>query len=106
MPSKEAILQYLKEKKLHEGVDTFLIDEFLYQFQLMEQAKEQVVSLGILVDVSSDPNKEVLQKNQAISIYESALKSALQICSKLGISPLDRKKLMVEKIEEKDGFFE
>lgn len=109
MTSKEKKLQkqiitLLKAKHLYEPSDDLLIDEIHFLQGIIAQAKTEINTNGIMVNVRSDPGKPMcLQTNQSVSIYRDALKSLITLCTKLGITPQERSKLKLID-NQKDGF--
>lgn len=103
--SKKGLIDFLSDRKSFENVDETVIEELLYNLELIKKAKDDINDRGIVCNVSSDPKKEVLQKNHSCSVYDSALKNVLNISRRLGLTPRDRKELEL-KVEEDDGFGE
>jgi len=101
--TRPLLISYLQEYKMIEDVDHTLIEELFFNIRLMSMAKDDINERGVLVDVSAN-NNGVMQKNQSISTYESALSNIMKISKLLGLSPKDRLELGLEKPVENDGF--
>jgi phage terminase small subunit len=110
MVSRSKIKKYLKSKKQYENIDDLLIDEIEYNQRVMAAAKKLLTNiegeLELLSNVAADPNQKSMQLNHAVGAYNNALNNILKICSKLGLSAYDRKKIGIGKEEESDGFKE
>src|SRR5688572_24698559 len=107
MNAKEKRLQkqitcLLKSKNLYEATDDMLIDELVFLQSIITQAKQEIKSHGILVNVRPDPDNPLYQMNQAVSVYRDAVKSLITICTKLGITVQERSKLKL--VERKSHF--
>ena len=94
------IVTLLKSKNLYEPSDEILIDELLFIQSVIASAKQEIATHGIMVNVRADISNPLYQVNQAVSIYQNAIKSLVTICTKLGITPQERSKL---KLIEKQG---
>lgn len=103
--TKKALTEYLQEKGLYNSVDTYLINEFYFNLQLVEETKETIEKVGSVMNISRDPEKPYYQQNPAITIYNKALKTLLDISRKLALSPYDREKLGLEMEDKEDDLF-
>jgi P27 family predicted phage terminase small subunit len=104
MQTKKKIIEYLKQNTNFDEVDSYLVDELLYNDSLMKQAKKDIKDRGIQINVSNNPDKPYFQTNQAITLYNNSLKNVLQISRKLGLSAGDRKMLDIQYDSLDDGF--
>jgi len=102
---KIALREKLKDSKILDdpSINVWL-EEMIYNATLMNEAKKNIVLEGIIVDVSAD-GRGSMQKNQAISVYDSALKNFMAISRRIGLSPRDAKEIGIV-IKEKDAFAE
>lgn len=95
---KKSILEFCDE---NEDIDEHLIDELVYNYFLADSAKQNIETHGVLVNVVRDPDKQPLyQSNQAIAIYNNALKNITMLLTKLALTPQERKKLETTISEE------
>lgn len=97
------IKNYLKEKGQLEKVDTNLINEVAYNYQIADEAKKEISEKGLLVNVRAT-GAPLYQTNQAVSIYNQSIKNITVILTKLGITTQERSKLKLVSKEEDDGF--
>lgn len=105
MLSKKKLREYLVEKGIYNEVDEFLIDEFVFNLKLIDEAKRDISKRGIVMNIASAGNNPYFQKNISLSVMETATKTLLAISKKLALSPLDRAALKVDNVnEESDGF--
>lgn len=103
MIKKEEIIEYLNNIGIYETVDEYLVDQFIYNLEMIEQAKETLLTTGIVINIARPENNPYFQQSPAISVLNSATKNVLSISRKLALSPLDRANLKIE-IAEEDGF--
>lgn len=103
MIKKEEIIEYLEDLGLYQKVDEYLIDSFIDNLAIIEQAKTELLTTGILINIARPENNPYYQQSPAISILNSATKNVLNLSRKLALSPLDRANLKIT-IEEEDGF--
>ena len=99
---RNAIINYLKEKNIYDKVDATLIDEYIYNLHLADQAKADIAERGLQVNISKDPEKPYYQKNPSTNVYFDALKHIESISTKLSLSPAERKKLKLTTEDEGD----
>lgn len=105
MITKIKLLEYVKNLN-YQDVDEYLIDEFIYNLKLQIQAKKEIKDKGLLLNVSTNPNKPYYQQNQAISIYNSCVKNILNISKKIGLSAFDRQMLKIKVSNNIDDGFD
>lgn len=103
MVTKKKLLEYLENTDFLE-VDDYLVDELLFNQLLIKQAKKDIKDKGLLINVSSNPDKEYYQTNQAVTIYNNSLQNILKISRKLGLSAADRKIIGLSVDYNDDGF--
>lgn len=102
MISRKKLTDFLKERGLYEEVDSTLVNELFYNYELIKQAKADIKERGIMTAINSEGS--LLGQNPSIAIYQNALKSVKDISRKLGLSPRDRKELKVDGSQTDDGF--
>lgn len=97
--TKKQIIDFITSKGVQLAkADYWLIKEFQFNEKLMRDSKVEIRTHGILVNMSTKPGIESWQKNQAIAVYDQALKNLASISQKLGLSPVDRQKLINETV--------
>jgi P27 family predicted phage terminase small subunit len=103
MVTKKKLLEFLENTDFLE-VDSYLVDELLFNQLLIKQAKKDIKEKGISINVSNNPEKPYFQTNQSVTIYNNSLKNILQISRKLGLSAADRKTIGLSVDNDDDGF--
>lgn len=104
MINKEQVTQYLKDIGIYNDIDEYMVDQFIYNLQIYEQAKSELLVTGSVLNISRDPERPYYQQSPAVSIMNQATKNILNISRKLALSPLDRANLKIDSILEDDGF--
>jgi len=105
--SKKAIEDYLIQSgDFLKSVDGWLVDEMVYTIKLLHEVKKQIRQDDnkIMVDVSSDANRIVMQPSAAFASYRALIKQALEIGRQLGLGPRARKELQQKLEGPNDGF--
>tara|TARA_R110000744_G_scaffold328078_1_gene433779 strand:+ start:342 stop:713 length:372 start_codon:yes stop_codon:yes gene_type:complete len=90
---RSQITKYFKDSNTQESFDSILVDELLFQLELIADAKEEIRTKGQSINVSKDPNKPYYQVNPSIGIYQTAIKSLNSILTKLALTPQERNKI-------------
>ena len=101
---KKQIQNYLEVRKLYDSVDTMLLEEIVFNKYLADVAKQDIVDNGITVNISKTDGKEWMQTNQAVNVYQQAVKNINAIAVKLALNPQERKKLKISDAEQGDLF--
>jgi len=83
-----------------ENVDETLVETLVMAIEIRDRAFWDVAQNGVMIYV--DRRKKVKQKNHSISTFYQMAKAIQDISKKLGLSPLDRLELKIEK-PENDG---
>ena len=105
MELKEIIKQYLIDQQLWHDSDEILLDEIIFNIEMLELAKEDIRENGIQLDITRDPDKEPFyQKNRAVDVYQQALKNVQALYRQLILSPSERQKLKLELSKGADEF--
>jgi len=105
MDLKETIKGYLVEQLLWHASDEILLDEIMFNIEVLEIAKEDIRENGIQIDVTRDPDKEPFyQKNRAVDVYQQALKNVQALYRQLILSPSERQKMKLELSKGDDEF--
>lgn len=95
--TKKQIIEYLQEKNIYQDVDIMLVDELIFNLQMIKNCKKEIRDKGVLIDIArSDADREYWQQNPAISIYNKSVKNLLDITRKLSLSPVDRSALKID----------
>ena len=95
------IVRDLKNEKRFEPVDETLVETLVMAIEIRDRAMMEIIENGILMYV--DKKQTIKQKNHAISTFYQMAKTIMDISKKLGMSPLDRMELKLER-KEGDGF--
>jgi len=105
MDLKETIKQYLVDQQLWHESDEILLDEIIFNVEMLNMAKEDIRLNGIQLDITRDPDKEPFyQKNRAVDVYQQALKNIQGLYRQLILSPSERQKLKLELSKGEDEF--
>lgn len=109
MPTKyyrirKEIIDLLKSKGQWEKVDRQIIEEISYNFELIDQAKEDLRTTGLKINIRNEGEAPYYQPNPSINTYYTSVKLISALFSKLGITVLERNKLKSAAPEEDDGF--
>jgi len=107
---KEIIIAYLTERGNYSMSDDILIDEIVFNMNLMKQCKNDIKEEGYKLNITQNPDKEPYwTKNQSTIIYFMALKEIKTLFQTMGITPRERIKLQLEmkeaNIDEFDEVF-
>lgn len=95
--TKKQIIEYLQEKNIYQDVDVMLVDELIFNLQMIKNCKKEIKDKGVLIDIArSDADREYWQQNPAIAIYNKSVKNLLDITRKLSLSPVDRSALKID----------
>lgn len=103
--TKKQIIEYLQEKNIYQDVDVMLVDELLFNLQMIKNCKKEIKDKGVLIDIARpDADREYYQQNPAIAVYNKSVKNLLDITRKLSLSPVDRSilKIDAEYMNEED----
>jgi len=102
---KDLIIQYLEERDMYHTSDELLIDELLFNVEMMTTAKTAIREDGIMIDITRDPDKDpFFQKNRAVDVYQQALKAMTGLMRQLALTPQERQKLKLSLLESEDEF--
>lgn len=108
---KKTIVKFLKDRNMYEDVDTFLIDDLIFNIEIANQCSYDIRNEGrngrldLLTDITRDPDKEAFfQKNRLLDIYTQATKNIKDSYVKLGLTPQERTKLKLIISEASDEF--
>lgn len=95
--TKKQIIEYLQEKNIYQDVDVMLVDELIFNLQMIKKCKKEIKDKGVLIDIArSDADREYWQQNPAIAVYNKSVKNLLDITRKLSLSPVDRSALKID----------
>lgn len=95
--TKKQIIEYLQEKNIYQDVDVMLVDELIFNLQMIKNCKKEIKDKGVLIDIArSDADREYWQQNPAIAVYNKSVKNLLDITRKLSLSPVDRSALKID----------
>lgn len=87
---KSAFVKVLKKKKIYEkDVDDPLIDQIIFNLKLIEDAKDDIIKRGSLVNLRKDKEADpFFQINFSISILHNAIKSNNTLLKQLGLEKI------------------
>lgn len=71
--------------------DQPLIDELIYNFEMLQKAKDGIEEHGLMINIARGDRDPYYQKNPLFSVYDTCLKNINTLYTKLNISPLDRR---------------
>lgn len=95
--TKKQIIEYLQEKNIYQDVDIMLVDELIFNLQMIKNCKKEIKEKGVLIDIARpDADREYYQQNPAIAVYNKSVKNLLDITRKLSLSPVDRSALKID----------
>jgi len=107
MNLKKVIKEYLVEQLLWHDSDEILLDEIVFNIEMLETAKADIRENGIQIDITRDPDKEPFyQKNRAVDVYQQSLKNVQALYRQLILSPSERQKMKLELSKGADEFDE
>jgi len=98
MNLKKKVLDLLGSQ--YKPSDEPLIDELIYNFKMLQRAKDGLESEGLIINVSRGDTDPYYQKNPLFSVYDTCLKNINALYTKLNISPLDRRNWAVDDNED------
>lgn len=107
---KQGIVDFITTKGMYDGIDEMLIDELIFNYKLMSQAKDEMWNIDkdrfdLLSDITRDPDKEAFfQKNRLLDIYNTAFKNVRDVYVKLGLTIQERHKMKIELTKAEDAF--
>jgi P27 family predicted phage terminase small subunit len=103
---KNNIIKLVSEKGM-DDVDINLIDELVFNYQMVDKVKADLLSGSYMQNVrkNSDDDTDILfQVTPQMSIYNTCMKNIITISTKLSITPQERNKLGISKSNTDDGF--
>jgi len=89
----------------YKPTDEPLVDELIFNFAMLDEAKTSILKDGIILNTVKDPKKQAYyQRSPAVGVYDTCLKNIQNLYAKLNIAPVDRARLakMVEEVEDDD----
>ena len=105
MDLQESIKEYLVDQGLWHESDEVLLEEIIFNIEMMEIAKADIRLNGVQLDVTRDPDKAPFyQKNRCVDVYQMALKNTQGLYRQLVLSPSERQKLKLELMKGEDEF--
>lgn len=99
--TKNKIIELLKQKGNYEEVDDILIDQLIYNIQVINKAKKGIRDFGISQNVRAE-GQPLYQATPFYSTYLQAMKLVLTILTKLSITAQERIKLGLLKEENSE----
>lgn len=92
---KSTIEKELKARSLYEKVDQYLIEELLYQFELLEMAKADITVRGIQINVRQQ-GEPFYNLNQSVSVVQTCTRTIQSLMRQLQITPQERAKIKLD----------
>lgn len=80
---KKSIIDYLSEEGLYHASDDKLIDELIFNFDILENARQDLEKRGLVIDG---------KRNVYLEIYNTVIRTVKELEKHLNLSPYDRKK--------------
>jgi phage terminase small subunit len=96
---KKAIITFLESKGNSADIDELLLDNLIYNMELLETVKVQLKERGAIED--SSWGRKICAEFTVYQILTKEIKNDFQT---LGISPATRAKLKLEETEKEDSF--
>jgi P27 family predicted phage terminase small subunit len=96
---------YLLSAHQFEKVDEALIDELLFNIELSQQCRKDILTEGYKINVTQRKGgRPYWVKSQSLNIYNQTIKNINMIMNSLGITVRERQKLKLalENIDEFD----
>ena len=101
---EKRIYEFLEAKGQLEEVDTTLIDELLFNIELIQKVKKDIREEGYKVNVTvRQRGRPYWVKNQSFMAYQHCLRNINTILISLGLTVKERRKLKMA-IEDPDNF--
>ena len=100
------IYEFLKNKGQLEDVDETMIDELIFNIELINTCKHDLRTEGYRENVTTRPGKKpYFVKNQAFSAYQACLRNINTLLISLGLTVKERQKLKLamENLDEFDS---
>jgi P27 family predicted phage terminase small subunit len=109
MNVKQIIVDFLKAKDNFQESDLLLVDELVFNFRVIKEAKEDIKERGIILNKARNNSEGGFQrgddkKNKSYEIYVQSMKEVKDLFVKLGITPQERVKLKIEISDKIDQF--
>lgn len=101
---RKNIIDLLKEKDNFKTNDEILIDELVYHLSIIEAAKADIRTTGLMYNATRDEGKQPYYViNQAYSVIKESTKIVQSIFRQLAIAPVDRLKSKPVDDSTEDG---
>jgi P27 family predicted phage terminase small subunit len=102
---RSGIIDLLTQKGIIETVDNDLIDQLVFNYQLLHEVQKDLLKGEYMANVRSSDSDPLFQVTPTYSVYKDCLKNILAISRVLALTPSDRVKLkMISEKEVSDGF--
>ena len=102
---KESLMKKLEEENCYYESDEVIIDQIIFNIELMGQAQADLKTRGLIINVAREGNPPYLQPNPSSNQYDTKLKNLLSLLNSLGLSKTGKKIVleMANKAAEKDA---
>jgi P27 family predicted phage terminase small subunit len=103
---KNEIIKVLKSKNIYNDVDTSLIDQLIFNYQLLHKVQKELLTGEYMVNVRNNADQKPLyQVTPNYTVYQNTLKNIIAISRSLAITPQEQNKLKtIADTNENDGF--
>ena len=96
---KESLIGKLKEENCYYESDAVIIDQIIFNIEMMNEAQKDLKERGLIINVVRDPNQPAyFQPNPSSNQYDSKLKNLISLLNSLGLSK-QGKKLVLDMVK-------
>jgi len=102
---EDKIYKFLESKEQLEDIDETMISELVFNIQLIEQCKHDILTEGYKLNVTMNPKKKPYYvKSQSFNAYQTCLRNINMILTSLGLTVRERQRLKLAITSEIDEF--
>jgi P27 family predicted phage terminase small subunit len=102
--NKKNIVEYIKGKGIYDDVDIMMVDELIFNMEMVKTCKKNIKEYGVTMNISKDPQKPYFQVSPNVTTYNSCIKNIMNLSRKLALSPLDRQNLKISNVVDDEGY--
>jgi P27 family predicted phage terminase small subunit len=96
---KKRLIESLKEENCYYESDEVIVDQIIFNIELMNEAQKDLKERGLLINMTRDPNREpYICPNPASNQYDTKLKNLMSLLNSLGLSK-QGKKLILDMVK-------
>ena len=101
--TKKKITDFLKDKGVYDEIDSYIVEEFLFNLELAAMCKADLTERGLIIPINSE--QTLFNLNPSNNAYQTAIKQVLTLSRKMGLDYRSRQELdMLVDTDEDDGF--